>query len=368
MLSVRLFSYSTLDILWASAWWMTFLLSLSQMSRAVTAIAIVLSLAGCRSDSQVPVSETARIAPGGETTKSVTIGVMPKLIGVDYFDAVQEGAQKAAGELGVDLVFDGPTQGDSSRQAEMLDIWISRKFDVIAVSPNDPDAIAPTLDKARKRGVKVITYDADAAPGSRSYFVNQATNQSIGEGLVEVLAEQTGGRGEFAVITGSMTAANQNAWIDAIKQVIASKYPEMKLVDVRPSEVDPELAYRVTRDLLKAYPDLKGVWAITSMALPQAARAVKDAGKSGQVAVTGLAVPSAMKPYVADGTVKQFLLWNPKDLGYLTVYAAQALLDKEPLPEKLKAGLLGDIQVSGTEVLLGPPIRFDKENIDQFAF
>jgi rhamnose transport system substrate-binding protein len=337
--------------------------------RLLTGAACVLLLTACRNEGQNGTSPGGETAPGGNsTTQTLTVGVMPKLIGIDYFDAVQKGAEEAGKELGINVVYDGPTQGDSAKQSEMLDIWISRKFDVISISPNDPNAIAPVLDKARERGLSVITYDADAAPESRSYFVNQATNESIGAGLVEVLAEETGGQGEFAVLTGSMTAANQNAWIEAIRATIAAKHAGMKLPEVRPTENDPETAYRVTTDLLKAYPNLKGIFAITSIALPQAARAVKDAGMAGKVALTGLATPSAMKPYIEDGTVKTFLLWDPKDLGYLTVYTAKAVHDQKTLPSTIQAGRLKDIQVSGTEVLLGPPIRFDKSNIDKYDF
>lgn len=327
------------------------------------------ALVGCRN------SENGKGAPAAQTgqaettaTKNITVAVMPKLIGIDYFNSVEKGARDAGQELGINVVYDGPTQGDTGKQSEMLDAWIAKKYDVIAVSPNDPTAIAPTLKKARDRGIRVITYDADADPQARSYFVNQATNESVGAGLVDVMAEQIGGRGEVVVITGSMTAANQNAWIEAMRSHMAEKYPEMQIAEVRPSEVDPDLAYNVTKDLLKARPGVKGVFAITSIALPQAARAVEDLGLAGKVAVTGLATPSAMKPFVERGTVQTFLLWSPEDLGYLTVYTAQAVAEKDELPAQLKAGRLGDVQVSGTEVLLGPPIRFNKENIGKFNF
>lgn len=327
------------------------------------------ALTGCQK-SATPGDPASASSARSDTTssKQLTVAVMPKLIGIDYFNSVAEGAQEAGRELGVNVVYDGPIDGDSAKQSQMLDSWIARKYDVIAISPNDAAAIAPTLNKARSRGIHVITYDADAIPEARSYFVNQATNESVGAGLVDVIAEQIGGKGEVAVITGSMTAANQNAWIDAMRAHMASRYPQMQIVEVRPSEVDADLAYNVTKNVLKARPDVKGVVAITSIALPQAARAVEDLGLVGKVAVTGLATPSAMKPFIENGTVKAFLLWSPVDLGYLTVYTAKAVAEEEKLPERIKAGRLNDIQVSGTEVLLGPPTRFTSENIGDFNF
>jgi ABC-type sugar transport system substrate-binding protein len=142
----------------------------------------------------------------------------------------------------------------------------------------------------------------------------------------------------------------------------------MKIVTVKPSEEDQQLAFQVTQDLIKAYPDLKGVFGITSVALPGAAQAVKQSGYSGKIAVTGLSTPKSMVQHVEDGTVKAFLLWNPVDLGYLTVHVAKMLTEKEKLPETFKAGRLGEIKVSGTEVLLGPPTRFTRENIRKFDF
>lgn len=296
------------------------------------------------------------------------IAVMPKVVGIDYFNAVEAGAREAATELGAELIWDGPTRNDVSRQAEMLDAWIGRGVDVIAVAPNDPNALAPTLEKARKRGIKVITYDADSTHQSRDIFVNQAAAQSIGYTLVDEMAEQIGEQGEVAIVTGSLTADNQNQWIQYMKDRMAGKYPGMVLVTIKPSEEDQQLATQVTTDLLKAYPNLKGVFGITSVAFPGAALAVDQAGKSGAVAVVGLATPKSMVDYVMKGTVKTVILWNAMDLGYLTVQVGGALHSGKSLGVRFDAGRLGDVQVSGTEVLLGDPMRFTAENIRDYDF
>lgn len=300
--------------------------------------------------------------------ETITIGMMPKLVGIDYFNAVEKGAKEAAEQLGVKLVYEGPVSNDVTRQAEMLDTWIMRRFDVIAVAPNDPHALAPTLRKAMKRGVKVLTWDADSDENSRQYFVNQATYEAIGHGLVDVMAEQIDGKGEVAIVTGSLTAANQNIWMDHMRARIEEKYPEMKIVTVKPSEEDQQMAVQVTQDLFKAYPNLKGIFGITSVSLPGAALAARQSGMSGKVVVTGLATPKVMKQFVKDGTVKTFLLWSPVDLGYLTVYAGKILKEKGELPVEFEAGRLGTIKVKDGHVLLGPPLRFTEENIDDFDF
>lgn len=300
--------------------------------------------------------------------QTLTIGVMPKLVGIDYFNACEKGAQEAAKELGVTVVYDGPITNDVTKQAEMIDTWITRQMNVITVAPNDPHALAPTLKKAMQNGIKVLTYDADSDADSRHFFVNQATYEGIGYALVDIMAEEVGNSGDVAIITGSLTAANQNIWMEWMRKRQAEKYPDLNIVTVKPSEEDQQLAFQVAQDLIKAYPNLKGMWGITSVAFPGAARAVRESGYSGKISVVGLSTPNSMREYVKDGTVKTVLLWNPIDLGYLTVYAAKKLHDEGALPEEFDAGRLGKIKRNGQEILLGPPMRFTKENIDDFNF
>lgn len=313
------------------------------------------------------------IRPGlAEDQAALKLGMLPKLMGIPYFKACQQGAVVAAKELHVDLVFDGPTLNDSAKQSEYLDLWISRKFDIIAVATNDKFAIGPALKKAARRGVTTLTWDSDADPqqSQRQFFVNQADNQAIGYTLVDLMAQQIGGKGKVGIVTGSLTAGNQNIWMEFMRKRIKEKYPEMVEVPLMASEEDQQLAFQKTQDMIKANPDLKGIFGITSVALPGAAEAVKQGGYSGKIAVTGLALPTTMRPFLKSDppTVKQFVLWNPVDLGYLTVYAAVAAKKGELKPGPFKAGRLGAVTVRGDEVMLGPPLVFSATNIDQFNF
>src|SRR5262249_1122107 len=188
---------------------------------------------------------------------------------------------------------------------------------------------------------KVITWDADGAPGTRDFFVNQATAQAIGYAMIDTIAKDIGGdqKGDIAIVTGFITAANQNDWIKYMKERLP-KYPGLNLVGVKASDDKAPQAFQVTQDLMKAYPNLKGICAITSVGFPAAADAIKQAGKAGQVQVTGLSTPNTMKPFVKDGTVKSVVLWNTGDLGYLTIYTARALVDGtlKPGDKTIKAG------------------------------
>ena len=296
------------------------------------------------------------------------IAMMPKAKGDPYFVSCKQGADEAAMELGVELLWDGPTDLDPAKQNEVVEAWITRGVDAIAVSVENKVGISTVLRKAKEKGIKVVTWDADAEKDARDLLINQATPQGIGYTLTDEAARIMGNKGDFAIITASLSAANQNEWIRYIKERLAQKYPDVHLIAVQPSEGDRDRAFSETQTVLKVYPKVKLIMPIAAPAVPGAAEAVKQSGKD--VKLTGLSLPNMNKPYVHDGIVESIVLWNTVDLGYLTVYASNALVtgtlkrgDKE-----LNAGRLGKIEVADDEVRLGAPFIFNKENIDRFNF
>lgn len=335
-------------------------------------VALLLSCAiasGC-AKSNSPSDAASGSANGKAPGEKVTVGLLPKIKGISFFTSCAEGARQAAEELGnVELVYDGPTDGDPSKAAELVSQWALQGFDVIAVSADDPQILGNAMEKAQAKGVKCIAWDADTPPESRMFFVNQATPEQIGFKLVDVLAEEIGGEGEVAIVSSSQTSSNQNNWIEHMKKRL-EKYPGMKLVTIEYPGEDQDRALETTRTLLKAHPDLKGVWGLSSVSFPGAAEAIRQAGKSGQVRVTGVSTPAPMKSYVDDGTVQSIVLWDTRDLGYLTVYTAEAVATGKLKPgdTKLQAGRLGEREVVGDNVMLGDIIVFNKDNIDQYNF
>jgi len=306
---------------------------------------------------------------GNSTGRRIQVAMMPKAKGDPYFVSCHQGAEEAAKELGVDLIWDGPTDLDPAKQNEIVEAWITKGVDVIAVSVENQAGISTVLRKARDKGIKVITWDADAEKNARDFLINQATPQGIGYTLTDEAARMMNSKGEFAIITASLSAANQNEWIKNIKARLAEKYPEMKLVAIQPSEGDRDRAFAETQTVLKVYPNVKVIMAIAAPAVPGAAEAVKQSGRS-DVRVTGLSLPNMNKPYVKAGVVESVVLWNTIDLGYLTVYAARALSEGKLKrgERELNAGRLGEIEVAEDEVRLGAPFIFNRENIDKFNF
>lgn len=304
--------------------------------------------------------------------QQITIAMVPKLVGIDYFAATEQGAQEAVDEIGdIRFIHRGPTEARVNDQIELIENFITAGVDVIAVASNDPQAIAPALQRAMDAGVKVVTFDADA--NARHLFINQATFEGIGRAMVEEMVRQKGEDARTAIVTSSLTAPNQNAWIDAMNAHIAENYPNLEIVDTRPSEEDQQLAFSVTQDLIRVHPDLDGIFALSSVAFPGAAEAVQQAGRGGEVAVIGLSTPKQMKPFMEAGVIDSVVLWNPVDLGYLTIYAAKALVEQGlGAGDTFEAGRLGTFTVEEDEislqVLLGDPFIFTPENIDEFDF
>jgi rhamnose transport system permease protein len=332
---------------------------------ASTNVWLVRSVAG--NPAAAPASAAApRPATGG---RRPVIAMMPKAKGDPYFVSCRVGAEEAARELGVELIWDGPTGLDAAQQNEVIENWITRGVDVIAVAVENRAGISTVLRKARQRGIKVLTWDADAEPDARDFFVNQATSEGIGNTLTDEAARLLGGKGEFAILTGALSAANQNEWIAFIKKRMAEQHRGLTLATIRPTDDDRDKAFTETQTILRVHPNTKLVMAISAPAVPGAAEAVRQAGRK-EVNVIGLSLPNINKPYVHSDVVQTVVLWNTRDLGYLTIHAGVQMLQGTLAAgaQSIQGGRLGALQIRGSEIILGPPLKFTKANIDQFDF
>jgi len=330
------------------------------------AVAVAGWVSGCGRPEPAAETGGGSVAPGRRTT----VAFLPKSKGNAYFVSCKQGADQAAKDLGVELIFDGPVTPDPAKQNEIVENWITLGVDVIAAACENRDGISTALRKARAKGIRVVTFDADAQPDARDFFVNQATPEGIGNALMDEAARLTGGQGEFAIITASLTAQNMIEWQKHIEARRVSQYPGMTLVALRPCDDLKDKAQAEATTLLGAHPNLKLLMAICSPAVPGAAEAVKQAGKTGRVKVIGLGLPSENRRYVKEGVTDTVILWKTTDLGYLTVLAANALArgDLKPGATNFDGGKLGQFRVAGDNILLGEPFKFTKENIDQYDF
>jgi ABC-type sugar transport system substrate-binding protein len=315
---------------------------------------------------------------GSRGPRPFTIALMPKLTGIPYFTACDRGAQEAANELKIKVVYDGPTKAEGNLQIQMLRNWVnSGSYDCLAVACAERDQVSPVLQEAREAGLPVVTYDADSRPEARAFFVNMASYDAVAEAMVEALVEQLGANpsGKVGILTSSTQAPNQAEWARRVKAYIAKKYPNLELLPEEVHGEDRDLGVTRARALINTHgAGLKGIIGLTSVAVPAAAEAVRQAVAAGQVragavVVTGVSTPKDMRDYVKDRTVNSFILWSPVDLGYLTVYVCH-LLHQNKMPESgtIQAGRLGAVTVKDREVLLGKPLKFTRENIDNYDF
>ncbi len=323
---------------------------------------------------QAPTAEEAKPAEAQPAEKKAfNIFMMPKVTGNPYFVAANTGADEAAKELGVNLIWQAPSKGDPNEQVELIKSAIAQKVDAILVSATDKEALVPVMQDAMKANILVMTWDADVNVEGRQIFVNQASLEGIGRALGQSLGKIMNYEGEYGIASSTTTAPNQTAWIKWMNEEFKDpKYAKMVYTETVYGGDTDEEGYVAAQALLKAHPNLKAIVAPGSTSIASAARAIQDKGLTGKVLLTGLGVPSEMKTYVKSGLCPEFVLWSPPDLGYLTVYTAYRILNKEASGkegDKFTAGKLGEYTIGKDgEIILGPGFVFNKDNIDNFDF
>jgi len=307
---------------------------------------------------------------GGE---ALDIAFLPKDVENPYFGTAAQGGQEAADELGGQFQQVGPAAADAAEQVNFIQTLTQQGVGAIVVSANDPDALSPALQAAMEEGITVVSYDSDVAAEARQVFVNQANSEQIGRIQIQIMGRLLDCQGEIAILSAASTATNQNAWIGFMEDELTKPgYEAMTLVETVYGDDDDAKSLEETVGLLTAYPDLRGIISPTTVGIAAAAQALEQEGRAGEVQLTGLGTPNQMRAYIDSGTVQEFALWNPADLGYLAYYTAAALLNGEITGaegDTFTAGRLGDYTVGANgEVLLGPPFIFNADNIAEFDF
>ncbi|MXG88341.1 rhamnose ABC transporter substrate-binding protein [Nocardioides flavescens] len=341
-------------------------------NRRVAALAALvlsagLSLSACGGDDGGSGSDNSS---GGGDSASGTYVFLPKNLGNPYFDTSDNAGKAAVEAFGGTYQEVGPDQASPDAQVPFINTAAQQGASALVVSANDPEAICDALNEARDADVKVVTFDSDTNADCRDLFINQATAEGIAKVQVDMIAEQIGDEGDIAILSAAANATNQNAWIDLMKEDLAANHPNITLVDTVYGDDDDQKSFDQTAALLQANPDLKGIISPTTVGIAAAARYLSTSDAKGKVALTGLGTPNQMREYVEDGTVTEFALWNPADLGTLAAYAAKALVDGDVTDGSgsFEAGDLGEFTAEDGVVLLGEPFKFNADNIGDFDF
>ncbi|SHI77966.1 rhamnose ABC transporter substrate-binding protein [Wenxinia saemankumensis] len=311
---------------------------------------------------------------GGAATAQddpVRIALVAKALGIGFFEAAAEGAQEAADELGnVELIYTGPTDTTAEGQIEVINSLIAQQVDAIAISANDTDALVPALQRAMDRGITVISWDSGVAPEGREMHLNPSSNPLIGNMILRLAADELPEGGQVAVLSASATATNQNIWIEEMMNVLPD-YPGIEVVATVYGDDLADKSYREAQGLMQTYPDLDAIIAPTSVGIVAAAQAVVDAGKVGEVNVTGLGLPSEMAGAIESGASQSFAIWNPIDLGYSATWLAYQLATDAATAEpgaEIEMGRMGTLTLDeNNEGAMADPFVYDESNIADFV-
>ncbi|WP_417413304.1 rhamnose ABC transporter substrate-binding protein [Hoeflea sp.] len=313
----------------------------------------------------------AAVVLAGPAFSAERIALVVKSLGNGFFDAAAKGAEEAAKEIGdIEIIYTGPTSATAEGQIDIVNSLIAQQVDAIAISSNDPDALVPVLKKAMDRGINVLSWDSGVAQDGRMLHLNPSDTGLIGETIIKLAADYLPEGGDVAILSASSTATNQNAWIEAAKQALPEKFPNINLVAVVYGDDDSVKSTNEAKGLIASYPNLKAIIAPTTVGVVAAAQVVTDMGLIGKINVTGLALPSEFKQFIDNGASKAVALWNPIDLGYSAVQLAHQLdQGKKAEPgATFTIGHVGEVTLDDTNsAAMAAPFTFDASNIEEFS-
>ena len=300
----------------------------------------------------------ATVMASDDTYKIV---VMPKLTSIPYFQQTGEGAEEAGKDPGVEVIYNGPTTADAAQQVTMIEDYISQGVDAICVAPNDPAAMQSVLQRAKDAGIVVLDWDTQADPSLVDASIHNIDDKTFGEHMMQLLVECMGtDEAEYAIVTGGLSAENLNTWIKYATEYAEANYPNLTLVaDPYPTDEKQDVAYSTTQDLLRAYPDVKGILGFSTPTGPGCGLAIRDLGLQDEVSLIANAVEEDVQDVLSDGSLDVGCLWSCHDLGYLTVCVAKSLLDGNTLEDGMDVEGWGKIEVQDEKaVILGPPADY----------
>jgi len=303
-----------------------------------------------------------------EAKGELEIATVVKIVGIPWFNRLEEGVKQADKELGVNAYMLGPADADPAQQVKIVEDLISKGVDAICVVPNDAKALEPAFAKAREKGIVILTHESPDQVG-KDYDIELIDNVQFGRHHWDKLVEFMGNSGKYAIFVGSLTVPLHNLWADEGLKWAKEKYPGLALVTDRiPCGEDQELSKQKTLELLKAYPDLKGIVGFGSLGPPGAAQALKEKGLCGKVTVVGTVIPGHAAPYLKEGCMQWGILWDPKNAGYSMNWVAKELLQGRKITNGMEVPGVGKITLDKDVIKVDAMSDITPQNVDGFGF
>jgi ABC-type sugar transport system substrate-binding protein len=299
------------------------------------------------------------------------VAFVPQIIGIPYFDAMEAGGKEAAAKFGVDFIYQGPVDTNPVDQMQIVQNLINQGVNAVAVSVLDASSIAPVVEAAKAKHVVLFTSDSDAPKSGRALYVAQATDEGLGDAIIDQMVKRVGEDAKIGIVSGEATASNLNAWISFMQARAKAKYPKLRLLEPQFAGGAAQRAAQIATDLMTANPDLKGLIGVASTTCPGVGQAIETAGKIGKVIGTGYRSPSTARAYLKSGSFGYSVLWDPKELGYLTVWAGNQLIDGKEIPATTTPeGMSHPVTYDAATgvLLLGEPAVFTAANVDNYKF
>lgn len=299
------------------------------------------------------------------------VAFVPQIVGIPYFNAMEQGGKEAAEELGVEFIYSGPVDTNPIDQMQIVQNMIAQGVEAISVSVLDASSIAPVVEQARAQNVHLFTSDSDAPDSGRAVYVAQATDQGLGYTIIDELVERVGEDAKIGIVSGEATASNLNTWIKFMQERVAEQYPNVTLLEPQFAGGTAQRAAQIATDMMASNPDLKGIIAVASTTCPGVAQAIETANKIGQVVGTGYCSPNTARSYIKSGAFGFSVLWDPAKLGYLTVWAGKQLIDGNEFQAENEVPSFDEPVTYDAEtgvLLLGAPAVFTAENVDDYDF
>ncbi len=342
----------------------------------VLALMLVFSFVACATEeAPAPTPEGETTAP--EVEAGGTYAIITKSAGNPFNERTASGFEEVISDAGAEPIIKHPAEITAEAQITLINELVAQQVDGIAIAANDFDALETAAKAAMDAGINVISLDSSVNPASRLTHINQAGIVEVAQALVDGVEDLTGGEGDWAILSATSTATNQNAWIEAMQEIMTDdQYANLNLVEVAYGDDEYQKSVDQTLALISNYPDLKVICAPTTVGIAAASKVVSDEGLEGQVIVTGLGLPSEMAEFMTgeNPACPYMFLWNPIDLGRLAGYA---------LLEMTNGSLTGEVGQTftaangtsyevvaaadgGTEIILGAPFEFNGENIEEW--
>ena len=299
-----------------------------------------------------------------------SIATVVKIAGIQWFNRMEEGVDKYAEDTGANAFQVGPAQADPQQQASLIEDMIAQKVDALAVVPMSPEALEPVLKRAREAGIAVVTHEA-ASQQNIDYDIEAFRNEDFGANLMDQLAECMGEEGEYAVFVGSLTSQTHNQWVDGGIARQKEAYPNMTLVgDKNETFDDQQNAYQKAQEVLRAFPNVKGMQGSASTDVAGIGLAIEERGMEDATCVFGTSLPSIAEQYLETGAVDGIGFWDPSIAGYAMNAVAQMVMDGEEVTDGMDLGLQGYEAVKlEDKVIYGQAwVNVDKDNMADYPF